>query len=99
MSVRWLIKRQGYQSDGQVFVAWEVGGADTPPLLQDTAQLFGDERMELTHAETAHHQGDAGQLYALRLKKAIAGYRAKLTEKEKVIVMGVDAATPGRLAR
>ena len=97
-ALRWLIKRQGYQSDGQVFVAWEVGGAETPSPWQDTAHIFGIETEETPPEHTAFHSGDAGELYALRLNKAIAGYRAKLTEKEKVIVMGLDAATPGRMA-
>jgi len=44
------------------------------------------------------YSGDAGQRYALRLNKAIAGYRAVLLPTEDVVVMGLDSATPGRMA-
>jgi CRISPR-associated protein Csd1 len=46
----------------------------------------------------APYQGDAGQHYALRLRKAISGYRANLGDADDVVVMGVDSATPGRMA-
>jgi len=42
--------------------------------------------------------GDAGQLFALRLNKLIAGYGAKLGNSRGVVVMGLDSASPGRMA-
>ena len=39
-----------------------------------------------------------GSIFALRLKKAIAGYRARLSDSDNVVVMGLDSATSGRLA-
>ena len=95
-ALRWLIERQGHKAD-QVFVAWAVSGATVPDPLQNTAELFG-----VAPAAGAglpeQYSGDAGQLYALRLRKAIAGYRANLSSSEDVVVMGLDSATAGRLA-
>jgi CRISPR-associated protein Csd1 len=34
----------------------------------------------------------------LRLKKAISGYRACLGDSDSVVIMGLDSATPGRMA-
>jgi CRISPR-associated protein Csd1 len=96
-ALRWLIERQGYrESSGQVFVAWAVSGKNLPDPLADTASLFGSG--ELEEEVAVSYGGDAGQLFALRLKKAIAGYRAELGDAEDVVVMGLDSATPGRLA-
>ena len=42
--------------------------------------------------------GDVGQSFSLRINKKIAGYKACLEDSEKIVVMGVDSATPGRMA-
>lgn len=96
-ALRWLIGRQGYKSGDQVFVAWAVGGSDVPDPFRNTAELFG----AITDTKVEQHDqygGDAGQYFALRLKKAIAGYRASLTDSADVVIMGLDSATPGRMA-
>jgi CRISPR-associated protein Csd1 len=96
-ALRWLIKRQGYRAGEEVFVAWAVGGKDVPDPCWDTGLLFGvtkDDQWD----QADQYGGDAGQLYALRLKKAIAGYRANLSHLDEVVVMGLDSATTGRLA-
>ena len=41
---------------------------------------------------------DVGQTFALRLKKLIAGYSVDLGPTERIIVMALDSATPGRMA-
>ncbi len=95
-ALRWLIRRQGYRAGEQAIVAWAVGGQDVPDPCWDTGYLFG--ATEDVHSEQDQYGGDAGQLYALRLKKAMAGYRAKLADSEDVVVVGLDSATPGRMA-
>lgn len=98
-ALRWLITRQAYhdKASGQVFVTWAVGGKEIPDPLQDTAHLFDVAGVEHSQQD-ASHTGDAGQHFALRLKRAISGYRAKLTDADDVVVMGLDSATPGRMA-
>ena len=96
-ALRWLIRRQGKGGD-QVFVAWAVGGKTIPDPLADTAKLFNDAGVDDATEQGAPYQGDAGQHYALRLRKAISGYRANLGDADDVVVMGVDSATPGRMA-
>lgn len=46
--------------------------------------------MATGHADTA-------QSFALRLKRAIAGYGTKLDPSTDIVVMGIDSATPGRM--
>ncbi|MHB1176616.1 MAG: type I-C CRISPR-associated protein Cas8c/Csd1 [Sulfuriferula sp.] len=99
-ALRWLIHRQAYRNEEQVIVTWAVAGKPVPDPFKDSLSLFlGSE--ETTQAATENvlpDAGDAGQAFALRLKKAIAGYRAKIDPTEDIVVMGLDSATPGRMA-
>jgi CRISPR-associated protein Csd1 len=100
-ALRWLISRQGGPNGAgeQVFVAWSPGGQHVPSPLKSTAELFTDDLDNPVQlAEPPHYAGDAGQELALRLKRLIAGYTAKLTPSGEVIVMGLDSASPGRMA-
>ena len=96
-ALRWLIVRQGYKSGDQAFVAWAVNGKPVPDPMADTATLFGVPVDDEATPELVH-QGDAGQHFALRLRAAIAGYQASLGEASDIVVIGLDSATPGRMA-
>ena len=105
-ALRWLIDRQGARHGDQVIVAWAVQGDTAPPLAVDSAEFFRlEEEGEATGPSTTNagpesrdYKGDAGQAFALRLKRAVQGYRARLGNLADIIVMAVDSATPGRLA-
>jgi CRISPR-associated protein Csd1 len=103
-ALRWIIERQGYRNGLQVFVAWAVAGKPVPDPFQDSHELFlaADEAAlrDTTRNEEPPQAnvGDVGQAFAWRLKKAIAGYRARLDPTDDIVVMGLDSATPGRTA-
>lgn len=102
-ALRWLIKRQGYRSDRngeQIFVAWAVAGKVIPDPFKDSLDIMlGIESDATPEGEQAQLIiGDVGQTFALRLNRAIAGYSAKLDPNDDIVVMGVDSATPGRMA-
>jgi CRISPR-associated protein Csd1 len=88
---RWLMSRQGYVKDDLGVVAWAVSGAKPPQPTADTYAAIYDAEEESEIADTA-------QDMAIRLKKKIAGYRQEIGEREDVVVMAVDSATPGRLS-
>jgi len=90
-ALAWLISRQGYQEGDLAVVAWAVSGAKTPQPTTDTYAALYDTEEESGIADTA-------QDMAIRLKKKIAGYRQEIGEREDVVVMAVDSATPGRLS-
>lgn len=98
-ALRWLIARQGYRdkSTGQVFVAWAVGGNDIPDPFQNTRAILNAAGLE-DEPQANAYTGDAGQYLALRLNKMIAGYKTKLGDLADIVVMGLDSATPGRMA-
>ena len=99
-ALRWLISRQAYRSGDQVIVSWSVAGKPIPDPFKDTSALI------LGSSKGAQPEGDAnpgmagdvGQAFALRLKQAMRGYRANLDPTDDIVVMGLDSATPGRMA-
>jgi CRISPR-associated protein Csd1 len=103
-ALRWLIKRQGYRNDKQAVVTWAVAGQPVPDPFQNSRSLFlsSDELRQTDTGESgvnhAELVGDVGQSFARRISKAIAGYRAKLSPTDDVVVMALDSATPGRMA-
>lgn len=90
-ALRWLLHRQGWQSGDMAVVSWALCEVDVPGLLLSTNDLFGDE----DELETV---GYTAQETAIKLSKYIAGYASKFKNDEKIIVMGLDSATPGRMA-
>jgi CRISPR-associated protein Csd1 len=97
-ALRWLITRQGglAKNGDQVIVSWAIGGERIPDPMGNTAELFLEAACETVAGES--YAGDAGQEFALRLNKVVAGYGAKLGSTEAVVVMGLDSASPGRMA-
>jgi CRISPR-associated protein Csd1 len=94
-ALRWLIARQGYKQGDQVIVAWAVAGQPLPPVIAGSDDLLhgaGDEN------PPDSYEGDAGQGFSTRLNKLISGYAAQLTDRDDIVVMALDSATPGRMA-
>lgn len=88
-ALRWLIARQGYKQGDQAVVAWAVAGKPIPPIIAGSNDL-------LVYPEA--YEGDAGQAFARQLNKRIAGYGSQLTNRDDIVVMALDSATPGRMA-
>lgn len=98
-TLRWLIRRQGTRiGKDWTLVAWSVKYGDAPPVLVDSWQFFRDAGDADEEVQETVYDGDAGQHFALRLKKAIGGYKQKLGDSADIVVMGLDSATPGRMA-
>jgi CRISPR-associated protein Csd1 len=104
-ALRWLISRQGYRNGDQAYVSWAVSGKAIPEPLQDTWSMFDqDGEYDLDEADeqpepapSQDHSLDLGQSFALKLRKRLAGYAAKLSPSEQIVIMGIDSATPGRM--
>lgn len=98
-ALQWLLdseRKQAFHNEDQVIVAWAVSGKSLPDPFANSAQMFGLESKQEDVAPT--YQGDAGQAFAVRLNKCLAGYRAKLGSTDEIVVMALDSATPGRMA-
>lgn len=94
-ALRWLVHRQGYRKDNQAIVSWAASGAPLPDPVKNSLDLLELDTSDIANTTDSV---DTDQNFALRLKKAIAGYGAKLSPNEDVMVIGLDSATPGRMA-
>lgn len=94
-ALRWLIHRQGYRKDNQAIVSWAVSGAPLPDPVKNSFDLLELDATDIVESTASI---SVAQNFALRLKKAIAGYGAKLEANEGAVVIGLDSATPGRMA-
>ena len=89
-ALRWLIGKQGFSIGEMSIVSWEISGKDIIPITEDTMDgLFGDEYDE---------EAFTNDSYARKVKLAAHGYKQDLTAKDTIVVMGVEAATTGRLS-
>lgn len=98
-ALRWLLdgrRRQAFRNGDQIVVTWAVNGTPVPDPLESTFALLGLEESETTLAQMYH--GDAGQAVGQRFSKRMAGYQAAIGNLADIVVMGVDSATPGRMA-
>ncbi len=93
-ALRWLISRQGYRKGDLAIVAWATSGAAVPKPTDDALSLLGVDDLPTDEKSAV----STGQNVALRLKKKIAGYGRDIGDTTDVVVMGLDSATPGRLA-
>ena len=94
-ALRWLARNQGFKTGEQTVVVWSVGTKQVPSPLEDTYGIFAD-------LSIIHNSYTPMDVYAKNLKKAVLGYRkSDLTgplDQNKIIVMILEAATPGRLS-
>ena len=99
-ALRWLIQRQGFRNDDQTIVAWEISGKTVPSPMRNSRYAFWDD--DEWNAEFGDgddfYRGDFGQVFARKLNDRIAGYRRALGSADDIVVMGMDSATPGRMA-
>ena len=97
-ALRWLIARQAYRNGDQAVVAWAITGKVIPDPLANSFDLFGEETNETATTQEQIYQGDVGQAFGQRLAKLLAGYRVELGTANEIVIMGLDSATPGRMA-
>ena len=96
-ALRWLVgRKQAFRNGDQAIVSWAVTGENVPELLSNTFDLFIDENEKTEMSEPI--QSDVGQGFAQRLNKYIAGYSAMLGSTNRIAVLGLDSASPGRLS-
>lgn len=94
-ALRWLIARQGYRHAEQTIVSWSVGGEDIPDPFMDSLKLTSFLGLA-ADTETV----DTAQVFALRLKRSLAGYVSKLDPCADIVVMALDSTSgmQGRMA-
>ena len=86
-ALAWLVKNQGETiGNSRTFVCWNPQGKKTIPLFGD---IYGFEDVE---------EEDVDVDYGRQFRRILRGYREPYKENEKILVMGLEAATAGRLS-
>jgi CRISPR-associated protein Csd1 len=77
-----------------------AGSDEISPVENEvrTETLPGSEHDFQPVGKPELYKGDAGQLYAKQLNKLIRGYATTLEDREDIVVLALDSATPGRMA-
>lgn len=94
-ALKWLIEKQGIQRDGRVFLVWGTEEASVPNPQDELSSLFlgpDDDDEESFSGDSTHKE------YAEQVRKALNGFRFDGDYKSNVIIMVLDAATPGRMS-
>lgn len=94
-ALRWLLQRQGRYVDSRYFVTFGIEKIDVPEPNDDSlALLQADAQAQAAQKVLTE------EVVAREIAKAMQGYATefKQLDLQNIIVMAVDAATPGRLA-
>lgn len=103
-ALKWLIDRQGKQVDGRIFLVWGSKNPDMPYIADDlSSHMFTDFNNFLAQRDAMLVQkADPKKVLAKQYGQLISGIKKNLNieehEDEKVYILTLDAATPGRLA-
>jgi CRISPR-associated protein Csd1 len=87
-ALTWLVKKQGAyvgNTDKRTFVCWNPEGKKTPDIL---------DALDFEEEETFSD----GEKYKKKLINVFHGYQDQFALDEQIMVMGLDAATTGRLS-
>ena len=94
-ALRWLVQRQGIQIDSMALLVWTSSLTDSPENLIMKSAFAPDEDDDEYFGETV--TPDTEPLYRDFLRRRIFGTK-DFDITSKVMLMGVDAATTGRLS-
>lgn len=103
-ALRWLISRQqAFKNSDQVVIAWAVSGKELIQPMEDTYSFLNIADIDLNESPSLEenavdHRIDLGFDFATSLNKYMMGYKAKFDDTDSIIIMGLDSATPGRMA-
>ena len=91
-SLRWLIDKQGTTvGNGLTIVAWCSVSDYQPHVLKNTKDSFPNE-------EDDQIKYFASEKSAKAIKNRLSGYYGKINKNDRILIMALNAATPGRMS-
>ena len=97
-ALKWIIRKQGVFFDTLAFVTWEsTKMLEMPRWIDDTEKIClscGDWNDD----DEDENTWDANEIVAKDFYKALSGYKKQVDNTSNMILVGVDAATAGRLS-
>lgn len=100
-ALKWIIRRQGTAFDTLTIVTWESNKLAMPRWDADTDMIVTDyenDSIEWLQEEDENDISDGNVTTAEAFYKALNGYGRKIYNTSTMILLGVDAATTGRLS-
>jgi CRISPR-associated protein Csd1 len=90
-ALRWLIEKQGTTvGGGLTVVSWCAVSDFQPQLLKGSHEMWPEDEEEDEYFPL--------EKSAKSIKNRLRGYHAKILDDDKILIMGLDAATPGRMS-
>lgn len=100
-ALKWIIRKQGTAFDTLTIVTWESNKLAMPRWDADTDMIVTDyenDSFEWFEEEDENDISDGNVITAEAFYKALKGYERKIYNTSAMILLGVDAATTGRLS-
>lgn len=102
-ALKWLIERQGVKVGDKEFVLWGVKSENVPSILESTegvASAYEEEEdiFAIFYGEEEDKTVSIQEDVAERFNRAIRGYHGNVRADSHFVLLGVDAATTGRLS-
>lgn len=91
-ALKFLGTKQGQSIGEKLFVLWGTKNEALPSINQSTFDFFDDDEEDLSE------YADTQEKCAKQFQKAILGYKAQISQDTELALIGLDAATTGRLS-
>lgn len=86
-ALTWLVANQGVSVGKRKYICWNPNGKEVADIVDPLGLEKDEEPQKYTEPE-----------YKKRLKDTFNGFRGKLDDNDDIVVIGLDAATTGRLS-
>lgn len=93
-ALKWLLANQGFHLGTLSITVWASAMQPVPDILGDSISCYNDEFPDDDEEITP----DTEKKHAQLVNDMIFGYQDKYSHDSKIMIMGVDAATTGRLS-
>ena len=109
-ALKWIIRKQGAFFDTLAVVTWESNRLNMPRWNADTASItaeyenvqdedeWDDEWEDDWDEKEDQKVSDGNEITAQKFYRALRGYGKKIDNTSFMMLLGFDAATPGRLS-
>ncbi|MGN7478748.1 type I-C CRISPR-associated protein Cas8c/Csd1 [Solibacillus silvestris] len=101
-ALKWLIERQGKTIDGRVFLVWGTKNLDIPSISDDLFHQNVEWGEDFDLFKETENNDDLKEQLAKQHRALLAGLSRDIkfeeNKDEKIYILTIDAATPGRLA-
>lgn len=95
-ALKWLIESQSMTFGSLTLIVWASMLQQIPKICADSLNIFFDEEDEFESLDSL--KKTTGKMYCSLLKKRILGYEKSLNLNTKVMIMGLDTTSQGRVS-